>query len=167
MTDNTADAAGMIGNFALINSGQGPREFFYQTVSNLCAAATYQVSFAVANATYDDGTGCIYGNQPSIDAYTFPAGTGFQSESSDKSASFSATGGTLKKSTGSLPCTMRAVDGGPGLVWNTFSFNFTGVTSIDLVLVSLGGNTAGYDFETLLIVPVCMLQQSFLFAIHI
>jgi hypothetical protein len=136
ISDHTADAAGQTGNFAIVNSGSGPVEFYHRTVSNLCANTTYSLTYSAGNFVRDD----FYSNMPSLTAYTFPAGTPVQPNNT-----FSGAGGTLLGSTGNIVSPTSA----GGFVWNTYSYNFTtgaGQTSIDVVLVSLFGNNAGFDF---------------------
>jgi hypothetical protein len=145
MTDHTADAAGTVGYFAMINSTPAAigtaSEIYHKTVSNLCANTVYNVSYSVGNIVRD----CQYTTLPSLQAYKFPAGTAVQSCASSSCAAFSATGGTLLGSTGNINCTSTAT----GFVWNTYSYNITtgaAETSFDLILVSLVGIASGNDF---------------------
>jgi hypothetical protein len=148
MPDHTADAAGQTGNYLLVNPGAGPREFYHRTVNNLCANTTYNLTYYAGNITRESGTPgvCNYTLLPSLQAYTFPAGT-TPDNSCIGSASSSGcvpAGGTLLGSTGNMGCPSQTI-----FTWNMYSYNFTtgaSQTSIDIVLVSLNGNNAGGDF---------------------
>jgi hypothetical protein len=146
MSDHTIDAVGQTGNYLLVNPGAGPREFYHRAVSNLCPGTTYTLTFYAGNITRESGTPgvCLYNNLPSLQVYTFPAGTAIQAEASQSTGTFSGAGGTLLGSTGAIGCPSQTT-----FTWNEYSYNFTtgaAETSIDLVFVSLFGNNAGYDF---------------------
>jgi hypothetical protein len=75
---NPVDHTTGTGDFMMVNAGAGPREFYHRNVPNLCAAATYQVSYWFANVGHYDGTAtgfCSYGNPESITTYRYPSGT--------------------------------------------------------------------------------------------
>jgi hypothetical protein len=136
MTDHTVDAAGQTGNYAIINSTDGPVEFYHKTVTGLCASTSYTLTYYAGNLVKNSA----YGLLPSLKTYVFPAGSAVTGV-----AAFTGTGGTLLGSSGTIPSETAA----SGFKWNTYSYTFTtgaGVTSMDVVLVSLNGNNAGGDF---------------------
>jgi hypothetical protein len=141
ISDHTIDAPGQTGNFALINSGTGPREFYHKTVSNLCANTTYNLTYYAGNIVRDN----MYGNEPSLQTYLFPGATPVQLCPNKSTGGCVPSGGTLLGSSGGITSPSSAT----GFVWNSYSYNFTtgaGQTSIDIVLVSLFGSNAGFDF---------------------
>jgi outer membrane protein OmpA-like peptidoglycan-associated protein len=149
--DHTDDG-GNVGFAAIINSGRGPREFYHKTLTGLCAASTYTVSFYAGNLTQTKSNTdltCNYVNLPSVSTYTFPANTSVQTESNKTTASFlisNRIGGALLGTTPEMSCTPPA----SGMPWNLYSYEFTtgaSQTSIDIVLVSLHGYNAGWDFS--------------------
>jgi outer membrane protein OmpA-like peptidoglycan-associated protein len=149
--DHTNDG-GNVGFAAIINSGAGPREFYHKTLTGLCASSIYTFSFYAGNLTQTKSNTdltCNYFNLPSVSIYTFPANTSVQTESTEKTASFfinNRNGGIFLGTTPDMPCTPPA----SGMPWNLYSYEFTtGATqiSIDIVLVSLNGYNAGWDFS--------------------
>ena len=149
--DHTNDGSN-VGFAAIINSGAGPREFYHKTLTGLCTASTYIVSFYAGNLTQTKSNtdlACNYSTLPAVSTYTFPANTSVQTESDKKTASFlitNRTGGALLGTTPDMPCTPQAF----GMSWNLYSYEFTtgaSQTSIDIVLVSLRGYNAGGDFS--------------------
>jgi hypothetical protein len=126
------------GNFLMVNGSTG-KEFYHRTLTGLCTNTSYSIKFSVANASRYDGTGCYYGNLPEVSAYVFPSGTAVQS------SAFSGTGGTLLGTTPAIGCGTSTTNP----TWNNYSYSFTtgsSQTSLDLILVSVFGDNAGYDY---------------------
>ncbi len=141
ISDHTTDVVGQSGYFALVNSGAGSREFYHRTVTGLCANTTYTLTYYAGNMVRDN----TYGNQPSLEAYVFPTGTPVQICANKTTGGCVPTGGTLLGSTGAIPSEPSS----SGFAWHTYAYNFTtgaGVTSVDVVLTSLFGMNAGFDF---------------------
>jgi hypothetical protein len=140
MADNTSDPVGQAGDFLLMNSGPATgksNEFYHRTISNLCATATYNLTFYAGNLSLSFPT------PPSLSVYNFSAGTPVQSCTSGSCpSSFNTAGGTSIGSTGTIPLTS------PAFVWKQYSYNFTpGATSFDLIFVdNIGYSGTGNDF---------------------